>query len=261
MVIGGYSFEYVCDIVPETDDNGNIVTLYPRELYVKKESLPLHKYGKGIFCKFKIPTSWKGKQGVYCLYSCGELVYVGECIDLHDRFNMGYGNISPRNCFKGGQETNCRINNLILNEVKQGKSVKLFFLETEKRIEVEKFLIEKLNPPWNLQSSKNSSNGSSKKQIDAMFTNTKVSSNTDTTFVRCGHYEKLSIYMKGVSSNSIKLTFKEIENVINRNLPPSAYKHRAWWANGGHSHSNYWLNAGWIVEDVVLGSYVVFSKK
>ena len=29
------------------------------------------------------------------------------------RYNNGYGRISPRNCFQGGQSTNCRVNNLI----------------------------------------------------------------------------------------------------------------------------------------------------
>jgi hypothetical protein len=32
--------------------------------------------------------------------------YVGECRDLVKRFNSGYGQISPRNCFVGGRRTN-----------------------------------------------------------------------------------------------------------------------------------------------------------
>ena len=47
----------------------------------------------------------------------GDLRYVGECANLSARFNVGYGNISPKNCFSGGQETNCRLNNLLYEAV------------------------------------------------------------------------------------------------------------------------------------------------
>ncbi len=45
----------------------------------------------------------------------------------------------------------------------------------------------------------------------------------------------------------VRLTFKQIEEIIGTPLPPSAYQHRAWWANDsvGHSHSQQWLEAGW----------------
>ena len=29
------------------------------------------------------------------------LTYIGECQDFAQRFNTGYGQISPKNCFKG----------------------------------------------------------------------------------------------------------------------------------------------------------------
>jgi len=43
---------------------------------------------------------------------------------------MGYGNISPRNCFKGGQETNCRINNLVYQAALKEEAVSLWFFPT-----------------------------------------------------------------------------------------------------------------------------------
>lgn len=258
-----YEFEYVCDIIPETDDNGNIIEYYPQDLYSKKEFVQLHEYGKGPFCRFKIPACWTGKEGVYCIYSDGQLVYVGECMDLSKRFNMGYGNISPRNCFKYGQQTNCKVNNFILNEIKQGRSVKLYFLETEKRFETEKELIEKFHPPWNSQTGKSiKSNDSTLSEI-SMKVNTaknKYSSNK-TVSVGSDGYEKLSAYLKRITQDSIKLSVKEIESIINRPLPPSAYNYRAWWANGGHSYSDCWLKAGWKVKEVALGQHVVFSRK
>ena len=48
------------------------------------------------------------------------------------------------------------------------------------------------------------------------------------------------------------MTFKEVEGVIGRKLPPSAYRHRPWWANEarGHSHAKAWLDAGFETEQV-----------
>lgn len=65
------------------------------------------------------------------------------------RFNMGYGHISPRNCYVGGQPTNCRINSLILETYKRGSHIELLFYETANRFNIESTLIKKLNPEWN----------------------------------------------------------------------------------------------------------------
>jgi hypothetical protein len=62
---------------------------------------------------------------------------------------MGYGNISPRNCFKGGQETNCRINNLIYETAKEGVSISLWFLNTQDHKSVEGELLMDKGPDWN----------------------------------------------------------------------------------------------------------------
>lgn len=45
----------------------------------------------------------------------------------------------------------------------------------------------------------------------------------------------------------VTLTFDEIEQIIEGDLPASARQHRAWWANDavGHNHSQLWLDAGW----------------
>lgn len=263
LKIDQYEFKYVCNITPKTDNNGNIIEYSPQELYTKKQNVELHEYGKGPFCKFKIPNCWAGKEGVYCIYSDDQLVYVGECVDLSKRFNIGYGNIAPRNCFKGGQSTNCKVNNFILNEIKQGRTIKLYFLETKERYKVEKELIEKFHPPWNSQSGKNViSNVSVSNQIGMEFNTAKnkYSSNKTVFCVHNDGYEKLSAYLQRINRDSAKLTFKEIEEIINRPLPQSAYRYRAWWANGGHSHSNYWLSVGWKVGKVALGNYIVFLR-
>ncbi len=66
---------------------------------------------------------------------------------------MGYGHISPRACFKGGQDTNCRINNLILQGVNISLDLDLWFRLIEgdvlDRVSIERELIATLHPPWN----------------------------------------------------------------------------------------------------------------
>jgi hypothetical protein len=53
-----------------------------------------------------------------------------KCANLSARFNAGYGNISPKNCFKGGQETNCRLNNLLHAALLGGQRISLWFFQT-----------------------------------------------------------------------------------------------------------------------------------
>lgn len=75
-------------------------------------------------------------------------------------------------------------------------------------------------------------------------------------------YEPLSIFLKSQSSSNIRLTNKEIEDILTFSLPKSALVYLAWWANDGksHSHANSWLDADWQVEKVKLGQYADFKK-
>ena len=148
MLVGNYLFVFVSKIIPKLDRDIPLEFL-PQSRYNNKKNYSLHKFGKGPFCKFTIDRKHSGKIGVYIIVLDGDICYVGECIDLKDRFNAGYGNISPRNCFVGGQLTNCRINSLILKSFKNNKSVLLYFLETNNRSRVERALIKKLRPVWN----------------------------------------------------------------------------------------------------------------
>jgi len=149
---GGYLFEFVCSIMPERGVDGAPIEYMPQSKYKNNKGLSLHKYGKGPFCRFSIPTRWRGKEGVYLLVVNGEVKYVGECEDLAKRFNVGYGNISPRNCFEGGQQTNCRINHEIFILLKKNASIDLFFFETSNRFRVESKLISLFSPEWNKSS-------------------------------------------------------------------------------------------------------------
>lgn len=145
--ICNYAFQLISEIIPECDDDGNVKELYPQERYKKKDEYGLHKYGNGPFCKFKIAKS--SDTGVYAFFQDNKIVYFGECENLGSRLSTGYGNISPKNCYEGGQQTNCRINNLIFLSARQKKKVTLYFYGTNRRKLIEKELIELFRPIWN----------------------------------------------------------------------------------------------------------------
>jgi hypothetical protein len=59
------------------------------------------------------------------------------------------------------------------------------------------------------------------------------------------------------------MTFEEVEHVLGIALPPSAYKHRPWWANeaAGHVHAKAWLEAGYETGRVDMqGKKLVFKR-
>jgi CBS domain-containing protein len=64
-----------------------------------------------------------------------------------------------------------------------------------------------------------------------------------------GKYSPIYEFLKAipVENDRITLNFNKLEDIIGSDLPESARKHRAWWANDSvaHSHSRLWLEAGW----------------
>ena len=154
LKIQDHTFSYVCEIIPKLNSEGNVMEIFPQSKYENKKNLNLNKYGKGPFCKFTIDRKYYGKSGVYVNLVNNEIQYVGECDDFFKRFGMGYGNISPRNCFEGGQLTNCRINSDILSVFKLKKIIQLYFLVADDRFKIEHELIINFNPPWNKTSGK-----------------------------------------------------------------------------------------------------------
>jgi len=147
--LGNISFHHVCVIVPELDENQNAIEYMPQSMYKNEKGYPLLKYGNGPFCKFKIDKKYSGKNGIYAICVDKNLKYIGECENFLKRFNYGYGNISPKNCFKGGRPTNCRINSLILSFYKKDLKIDLYFFETPNRFKLEYEIIKKNNPEWN----------------------------------------------------------------------------------------------------------------
>ncbi len=148
-VLLGYDFEYIQDIKPVLDRYGKILEYSPQAQYDKRDSFNLNRHGSGSFCRFSIHPKWSGVSGVYAFFIDDKLVYIGQASDFAKRFNMGYGNISPKNCYVGGQSTNCKINKLVLNSVKAGQRVSVYFHITNAYNQVESELIKFYKPLYN----------------------------------------------------------------------------------------------------------------
>ena len=78
-------------------------------------------------------------------------------------------------------------------------------------------------------------------------------------------YTPLALYLQRLplQEDKVRLHFKQIEEIIQGSLPPSARQYRNWWANDPVSHpqSQQWLEAGWKVSGVNIGEQkVVFSR-
>lgn len=128
--------------------------------YNNKKKLKLNKWGKGNFTHFIIYNeNITNSNGIYFIIVDSRIKYVGESQNIIERFNKGYGIISPRNCYMGGQSTNCKINTLISNEIYEGKKIMIDFLPQKKINDAKKNkqylkqketeLIAKLQPEWN----------------------------------------------------------------------------------------------------------------
>ena len=145
-------FSYISAIEVERDSDGTPIELFPQSRFARAETIPLHAYGQGPFCRFHIGSKLR-TAGLYVVTVTGEPIYVGECANLHKRWAHGYGSIAPRNCFKGGQQTNCRVNNLVLETARSGNRIELWFRpgagSKADRIAIEAALVDALQPNWN----------------------------------------------------------------------------------------------------------------
>ncbi len=76
-------------------------------------------------------------------------------------------------------------------------------------------------------------------------------------------YKPITHYLSRAPGNSVKLTFGQLEKIISRPLPRSAYRHREWWSNNptGHSHARSWTTAGWRTEKVDLEKRILFFSR
>lgn len=135
-------------IEPAVDHAGKIMTYAPQSRYVKSSTTPLHAYGDGDFCKFRVKNV-PDSMGVYAFTVRDIPMYIGKALNLRKRFTMGYGNISPKNCYVGGQQTNCRINKHVLELLSLGEQIDIWITETPDAALIEGTLIGQFMPAWN----------------------------------------------------------------------------------------------------------------
>jgi hypothetical protein len=116
----------------------------------------LNKYGDLTYCAFKItqPDRLIMQKGLYIYTVNNQTKYIGRCRDsFQRRINQGYGKIHPKNCYRDGQSTNCRVNSLIAENL-ESVAFYVHVLTDDKVIkEVERELIQKykLKLEWNIQ--------------------------------------------------------------------------------------------------------------
>lgn len=69
-----------------------------------------------------------------------------------------------------------------------------------------------------------------------------------------GKYHKLYSHLCSLTGQEWPTSFRKVEAIIGFGLPPSAYRHRAWWANEkgdtSHTHALAWGAAGWETAEV-----------
>ena len=152
MKIGNYDFTYIETISPIVK-NGIIKYPAPHVRYKNIKNLPLNEYGLKEFCKFKLQNA-KEVCGVYAWVINDEVVYIGEAANFKKRFNSGYGNISPKNCFADGQITNCKMNNVVYETYKDGQQIDIYFFETKDYKAIEKELLISIDTRYNVKNNK-----------------------------------------------------------------------------------------------------------
>lgn len=146
---GRWTFIHVGTIEPARTPEGTVSEFMPQARYAKSNTTPLNPHGRGPFCRFVVPDA-PPRGGVYVLTADDKVMYIGKAQDLAQRWGLsGYGTIQPKNCYAGGQSTNCKINAAVLRSTKASERLDLFFLDTEDRHAIEAWLIADLRPPWN----------------------------------------------------------------------------------------------------------------
>ncbi len=146
-----YVFVHAAVIEPDRGADGALLEFMPQSRYERAKTTQLNRYGAGPFCRFAV-KNLPPASGVYALAIDAVVAYIGIANDLAQRWGpQGYVTISPRNCYVGGQSTNCKVNSSILRAARDGRRIDLWIHETSEAEPVEARLIHELDPAWNGQ--------------------------------------------------------------------------------------------------------------
>ncbi len=71
-----------------------------------------------------------------------------------------------------------------------------------------------------------------------------------------GKYTPLKSFLSERHTTEVPMSFNEIERLIGGQLPPVAFKHRAWWSNNPTNNvmTQAWLEAGYETERVDMAA-------
>jgi hypothetical protein len=73
-------------------------------------------------------------------------------------------------------------------------------------------------------------------------------------------YDPLREYLAARTEPFLMLSFSEIERILGEELPASARRHQAWWANetdGNHAEARAWLDAGYRTRGLDLNAETI----
>lgn len=78
-------------------------------------------------------------------------------------------------------------------------------------------------------------------------------------------YDPLRQKLASERGQTIRLTFSEIESILGKRLPVSAYKFNSWWGNGksptlAHAQAKAWLLAGFQARVSLKSQIVEFRR-
>lgn len=75
-------------------------------------------------------------------------------------------------------------------------------------------------------------------------------------------YAGIGEFLKGRSGQTTEVSFQDLEKAIGNDLPSSAERHRAWWANTErNTQARVWMEEGWRVDSVDFENRTVhFSR-
>jgi len=76
-------------------------------------------------------------------------------------------------------------------------------------------------------------------------------------------YDPLQKFLMAGHDSTITLSFDQVEIVLGRQLPPSAYNHTLWWLNddSSHQHCQSWNRAGYDARPDLRNKRVTFYVK
>lgn len=79
-----------------------------------------------------------------------------------------------------------------------------------------------------------------------------------------GTYAPLAAWLQQIEPEraDIAVGFADVERILGRGLPPSARRHRAWWANDNrvNAHAQTWLEVGWKAAVNLTAEQVRFTR-